>query len=102
MDSRVSTPRPSTASNFVNRREELYTRYSRRYNYQRAKNEDPKTIYEWFSTVQRIITENGILPEDIYNFNKTGFAIGLISTAKVVTRAEYYGRRAVLQPRNRE
>lgn len=28
--------------------------------------------------------------------------MGLISTVKVITRAEYYGRRSVLQPRNRE
>ena len=28
--------------------------------------------------------------------------MGLIATAKVITRAEYYGRRSVLQPGNRE
>ncbi|RJE17446.1 Pogo transposable element, partial [Aspergillus sclerotialis] len=71
------------ASAFVNRRPELRTRYSRRYNYQRAKNEDPKALREWFNTVQRVINENRILPEDIYNFDETGFAMGLISTAKV-------------------
>ena len=46
--------------------------------------------------------QHGILPEDIYNFNKTGFAIGLTATAKVVTRSEYYGGRSVLQLGNRE
>jgi hypothetical protein len=56
----------------------------------------------WFELVRRTIDENGIQPEDIYNFDETGFAMGLISTAKVVTRAEYYGRRSVLQPGNRE
>jgi hypothetical protein len=44
----------------------------------------------------------GILLEDIYNFDETRFAMGLCVTAKVVTRAEYYGRRSVLQPGNRE
>lgn len=29
---------------------------------------------------------NGIRPEDIYNFDETGFAMGLIATTKVVTR----------------
>ena len=43
-----------------------------------------------------------ILSEDIYNFDETGFAMGLIATAKVVTRAEFYGRRSLLQPGNRE
>jgi hypothetical protein len=49
-----------------------------------------------------VIDENGIQPEDIYNFDETGFAMGLISAQKVVTRAEYYGRRSILQPGNRE
>jgi hypothetical protein len=31
-------------------------------------------------TVQRAIEENGIQPEDIYNFDETGFAMGLISS----------------------
>jgi hypothetical protein len=126
MDSRGAAPRPSTiqemanillaargstppltvgvnwASTFVNRRDELRTRSSIRYDYQRALNEDPKSLRAWFATVQRVIDENGIQPEDIYNFDETGFAMGLISTQKVVTRAEYYGRRRLLQPGNRE
>jgi hypothetical protein len=52
--------------------------------------------------VQRAIEENGIQPEDIYNFDETGFTIGLILSQKVVTRAEYYGRRSILQLENRE
>jgi hypothetical protein len=44
----------------------------------------------------------GIDPDDIYNFDETGFAMGLTATAKAVTRAEYYGRRSLLQPGNRE
>jgi hypothetical protein len=59
-------------------------------------------IKEWFLMVQRAIKENGIQPEDIYNFDETGFAMGLILSQKVVTRAEYYGRRSILQPSNRE
>jgi hypothetical protein len=126
MDSRGAAPRPSTvremanillaargtnppltvgvnwASTFVKRRDELQSRYSKRYDYQRALNEDPKAIKEWFLMVQRAIEENGIQPEDIYNFDETGFAMGLISSQKVVTRAEYYGRRSILQPGNRE
>ena len=88
--------------NFINRYNELKTRFSRRYNYERAKCEDPKVIQEWFGCIQRTIMEYGILSEDIYNFDETGFAMGLIATTKVVTRAEYYGRRSLLQPGNRE
>jgi hypothetical protein len=88
--------------NFVNRHDEVKARFSRRYNYERAKCEDPKVIQEWFECIQRTIMQYGILPEDIYNFDETGFAMGLISTTKVITRAEYYGRRSLLQPGNRE
>lgn len=102
---RGSTPAPTVgvnwATKFIQRREELCTRFSRRYDYQRALNEDPTSLREWFKTVQRIVNESGIQPEDIYNFDETGFAMGPISSARVVTRAEYYGRRVVLQPGNR-
>ncbi|KAJ9299329.1 hypothetical protein DTO271G3_2951 [Paecilomyces variotii] len=42
----------------------------------------------------------GIADEDIYNFDETGYAMGLTATAKVVTRAEYYGKYQVIQPGN--
>jgi hypothetical protein len=103
---RGSQPPPTVGKNwpskFAERRDKLRTRFSVRYDYQRALNEDPKALRAWFATVQRVIDENGIQPEDIYNFDETGFAIGLISSQKVVTRAEYYGRRRLLQPGNRE
>ncbi|KAJ5799040.1 uncharacterized protein N7503_006545 [Penicillium pulvis] len=47
-------------SAFIQRRNELRTRFSRRYDYQRALNENPKSLQEWFKTIQRIIDENGI------------------------------------------
>jgi hypothetical protein len=64
--------------------------------------EDLKALRAWFATVQRIIDENGIPPEDTYNFDETVFAMGLISTQKVVTRAEICGRPRLLQSGNRE
>jgi hypothetical protein len=88
--------------NFTKRTPELQAHYSRRYDYQRAKQEDPRVIQKWFTTIKAIVVQHGILPEDIYNFDETGFAMGLTATAKVITRSEYYGRRSVLQPGNRE
>ena len=88
--------------NFIKRHDELKTRFSRKYNHQRAECEDPKLIKEWFNRVQITIMQYGIAYEDIYNFDETGFAMGLIATAKVVTRAETAGRPALLQPGNRE
>jgi hypothetical protein len=125
MDSRGAAPRPSTVremadlllaargstpsplvgkdwvTKFVKRHPILSSRFSKGYNYERAKCEDPKIIEEWFNLVQKTIIQYGIDPDDIYNFDETGFAMGLIATAKIVTRAEYYGRRVLLQPGNR-
>lgn len=126
MDSRGSAPRPSMVremadlllkqrgttpvisvgqnwvTHFVKRYPTLASRFSRRYNYERAKCEDPRIIGEWFNLVQKTILQYGIDPDDVYNFDETGFAMGLTATAKVITRSEYYGRRSLLQPGNRE
>ena len=88
--------------NLIKRRDELKTRYSRRYDYRRAKCEDSKVIREWFNRVQITIMQYGIAQEDIYNFDETGFAMGLVATARVVTRANYYGKASLIQPGNRE
>lgn len=81
---------------FIKRRPEIKTCYSRRYDYRRAKCEDPKTIKEWFNCVQITIMQYGIALEDIYNFDETGFAMGLVATARVVTRADYYGKALIV------
>ncbi|XP_077660561.1 uncharacterized protein AFUA_3G10430 [Aspergillus fumigatus Af293] len=103
---RGSTPTQTVGEkwvyNFINRHDEIKTRFSRRYNHQRAKCEDPKIILEWFNRVQITIMQHGITLEDIYNFDETGFAMGLVATAKVVTRAEMLSRPFLIQPGNRE
>ena len=88
------------ASKFINRRSEIKSCFSRKYSYQRAKCEDPKIIKEWFNWVQVVVMQNGIAFEDIYNFDETGYAMGLVATAKVVTRAEMTGWPHLLQPGN--
>ena len=98
----IQTVGENWAYNFTQRRNELKTRFSRRYNYQRAKCEDPKILSEWFNRVQVTRMQYGIADEDIYNFDETGFAMGLVATAKVVTRAEMVGRPFLVQPGNRE
>jgi hypothetical protein len=86
--------------NLIKRRPDLKSRFSRRYNYERAKCEDPKIIQEYFDRVQETILKYGIVPEDIYNFDETGFAMGLCATAKVITSSDRYGRPNLLQPGN--
>ncbi|EED14543.1 conserved hypothetical protein [Talaromyces stipitatus ATCC 10500] len=88
--------------NLVKRRPEIESKFSRKYNYERAKCEDPKIIQEYFDRVREVILEYGILPEDIYNFDETGFAMGLCATTKVITGSDRYARPKLLQPGDRE
>jgi hypothetical protein len=87
---------------FIQRHESLRTKWSRKYDYQRAKCEDPSIIRNWFRLVHNMIAKYGVLSEDIYNFDETGFQMGVIATAKVVTGSERNGRPMLLQPGNRE
>ena len=94
--------RSRQASNFVKRRVELRTRFQRKYDYQRAKCEDPEVICGWFELVQNTIAKYGINDADIYNFDETGFMIGVISTAMVVTSLDRRVKAKKVQPSNRE
>jgi hypothetical protein len=88
--------------NLVQRHKALKSRYNRKYDYQRALCEDPTIIRLWFELVRNTIEKYGILEEDIYNFDETGFQMGVISTAKVITGAERSRRPVSVQPGNRE
>lgn len=90
------------ASTFVKRQLKLTTRFNRKYNYQRAKCEDPKVIRDWFALVQSITAKYGTQDVDIYNFDESGFLMSVISTAMVVTSSERCGRAKSKQPVNRE
>lgn len=89
-------------TNYIKRYPELDFCYIHCRDYQRALCDNPKFIQRWFNCVQKIICEYGIYQDNIYNFDETGFAIGLCSTAKVVIYAGYYGRRAKIQSGNCE
>ena len=87
---------------FVKRRIELKTRFSRVYDFQRALCEDPKLIEEWFRLVANMRAKYDILDCDFYNFDETGFMMGVICAAMVVTSAERRDRSKPVQPGNRE
>jgi hypothetical protein len=84
------TPRVGThwVPNFIKRHPELRTPFQRKYNYQRAKCEDPEYIRPWFELVRSTVTKYGINDADIYDFDETGFITGVISTAMVVTSSD--------------
>jgi hypothetical protein len=87
---------------FIKRHDSIKSRFARRYNYSRALCEDPKVINNWFKRLKEVQDKHGIQAEDIYNFNETGFAMGLIATTKVVTRSNMPGRPHLIQPGQRE
>ena len=88
------------ASNFVNRRLELRMRFQRKYDYQRAKCEDLVIIRGWFKLVYNTIAKYGIQDADIYNFDETGFMMGVISTTMVVTSLDGRVKAKKVQPSN--
>lgn len=57
-------------------------------------------IQGWLKTLGDTLTEHGIQAEDIYNFDETGFAMGLCAATKVVASAERYSQSKLLQPGN--
>ncbi|RFN45100.1 hypothetical protein FIE12Z_10660 [Fusarium flagelliforme] len=90
------------ASNFIERQPELQKRLPRTYGYKRALCEDPTIIRNWFRLIENTIMKYGIQPDDIWNFDETGFIMGKIQPKKVVTTAERRGRPKLVQPGNRE
>jgi len=87
---------------FIQRQPDLQTRMSRSYDNQRALCEDPAKIQAWFRLVSNTIAKYGIRTEDIYNFDETGFLMGIIGTTLVVTSSERKGNAKLIQPGNRE
>jgi len=86
---------------FIKRVPELKTRWTRAYDRQRALNENPDTIGNWFRLVHSIKEKYGILDDDMYNFDETGFMMGVISSQLVVTSVYRRGKAKLVQPGSR-
>ena len=87
---------------FVKRHPELSSVYNRKFDNQRAQYKDLKLISLWFKLVGDTIAKYGVTEEDIFNFDKTSFQIGVISTSKVITTSDRKGRLRIRQPGNRK
>jgi hypothetical protein len=90
------------ARNFIARQPLLRMRFNRPYDYQRALCEDPDAIRAWFRLVGNMRAKYGVVDQDFYNFDETGFAMGMIRASVVVTRAERRAKAKMVQPGNRE
>jgi hypothetical protein len=89
-------------SRFVKGSPQLQTKWNRKFHSQRALCEDPVTIAAWFKLVEETRQAYGILDTDIYNFDETGFMMGVASTSRVVTSSDTVGRATMVQPGNRD
>jgi hypothetical protein len=87
-------------ANFVKRHPELSSVYNRNFVIQRSEVEDPELISSWFKLVGDTIAKYGVKRKDIFNFDETGFQIGVISTSKVITTSDRKGRPRTKQPGN--
>ena len=72
------------------------------YDFQRALCEDLELISAWFRLVENMRAKYGIIDSDFYNFDETGFMMGIITPAIVVTRVDRRGRGKAVQLGNRE
>ena len=79
---------PRWASNFVKREPGLKSRVTRQRDRQRVLCSDQGVIGPWFDLVQNVKAKYGILDEDTYNFDETGFTMGVGNRLKVVTASE--------------
>lgn len=98
-------PRPvgkNWMSRFIKAQPELQTKWNRKFHSQRAKSEDPVAIRAWFKLVEETRQSYGISDLDTYNFDETGFMMGIAATLKVVTSSETVGRAVTIQPGDRE
>ena len=59
-------------------------------------------LIAWFKLVENMRAKYGILDCYLYNFDETGFAMGIIGGTIIVPGSEQRGRRKKVQPGNRE
>lgn len=88
-------------SRFIKRTPQLKGAYSRKYDYVRAKCEDYTLLSAWFELVKNTKAAYGIQDCDTYNFDETGFALGVTATMRVITSSDK-ARPNLVQPGDRE
>ena len=84
-------------SQFINTQLELQIKWNYKFHLQHTKCEDPKIIGPWFKLVEETCQAYGILNKDTYNFNKTGYIMGIAITLKVITSSNTIGRAITIQ-----
>jgi hypothetical protein len=86
----------------VTRLDKLKIAFNRAKDRQRILQEDPDIISAWFKLVEDTKAKYGVHDDDMHNFDKTGFWIGVIGSIKIFTGAERCTRPELIQPGDRK
>jgi hypothetical protein len=76
------------AVNLVKRRPVLKVKFNQKYDYKRAPCNTPGVIRGWFQLVENTKAKYSIQDEDTYNFDKSGYMMGIILTRAVDTSSD--------------
>jgi hypothetical protein len=83
------TPPPTIGGHWINRFFNRHPEYKiqriRAIDVDRKKAHEPAIIQDWFSRLKKVIEEHGIHESDIWNFDETGFNIGIGRDQWIVT-----------------
>jgi hypothetical protein len=71
---------------FLDRHPEYFIRKQSTMDIDRKNAHNPERFRQWFAEFQKICNLHGIQPHDIYNFDETGFRIGIGKDQWVITR----------------
>ena len=63
---------------FIIKNPEIQTKKYQKYNYEKILCEDPKIIQNWFNLIWNTINKYNIFSFDIWNFDKSKFAMGIL------------------------
>ena len=87
---------------FIQRTSGIKSQVLRLRDYRRVLCSDTAIISPWFDLVRNVKAKYGILDQDTYNFDETGFQIGVGGSVKVVTASERRRAPLSVQPGDRE
>ena len=59
-------------------------------------------ISGWFRLLRNIMAKYRIQIENLYNFDETGFMMGIIISFLIITRSDRHEKAKSIQPNNRE
>jgi hypothetical protein len=89
------------AEPFVTRSDKLTMAFNQAKDCQRILQENPEIISKWLKLVEETKAKYCVRNNNVHNFDKTGFQMGVIGTMKVVTGAERRTQPELVQPGDR-